>query len=102
MSGIGHYTQMVWASTHKIGCGYTSYKRGRFVKKFIVCNYGKAGNLLRAPMYQVGRPCSKCSSNTCSKNFPGLCTVSGETGFTTSNSMPAEGEGKILQSNLTN
>ena len=69
---------MVWARTHKIGCGYSSYRGARFIKKFIVCNYGDAGNLLNAPMYQVGRPCSNCPANTCSRNFPGLCTVPGE------------------------
>ena len=40
MSGTGHYTQMVWASTYKIGCGYAAYRKRNFVKKFIVCNYG--------------------------------------------------------------
>ena len=69
---------MVWARTHKIGCGYTSYRRARFIKKYIVCNYGDAGNLLNAPMYQVGRPCSNCPVNTCSRNYPGLCVVPGE------------------------
>ena len=86
MSGTGHYTQMVWASTYKIGCGYAAYRRRNFVKKFIVCNYGDAGNLLNAPMYQVGRPCSKCPANICSRRFPGLCPVPGETGFSPSNS----------------
>jgi len=86
MSGTGHYTQMVWASTYKIGCGYAAYRKRNFVKKFIVCNYGDAGNLLNAPMYQVGRPCSKCPANICSRRFPGLCPVPGETGFSPSNS----------------
>ena len=62
--GTGHYTQMVWARTHKIGCGYSSYRGAGFIKKFIVCNYGDAGNLLNAPMYQVGSPCSNCPVNT--------------------------------------
>ena len=51
-----------------------------------MCNYGDAGNLLNVPMYQVGRPCSKCPANICSRRFPGLCPVPGETGFSPSNS----------------
>ena len=93
---------MVWAKTHKIGCGYSSYKRGRFFKKYLVCNYGEAGNLLRAPMYQVGRPASKCPSNNMSKNFPGLCAVLGETGFSPSRPMPNGVEGKISCFNTPN
>ena len=82
----GHYTQMVWANSYKIGCGYTSYRKRNFVKKFIVCNYGDAGNLLNTPMYRVGRPCSKCPANICSRRYPGLCPVPGETSFPPLNS----------------
>ena len=83
-AGTGHYTQIVWANTYKIGCGYTAYRKRNFVKKFIVCNYGDAGNLLGAPMYEVGRPCSKCPANICSRKNPGLCPVPGETGLPSS------------------
>ncbi|XP_067654549.1 cysteine-rich venom protein TEL1-like isoform X2 [Haliotis asinina] len=38
---IGHYTQVVWADTQKIGCGYTICD----ATKFYVCNYGPAGNI---------------------------------------------------------
>ena len=46
-SGTGHYTQMVWAKTDRLGCGYVSYKSGRFDKKYLVCNYGETGNFIR-------------------------------------------------------
>ena len=85
-SGTGHYTQIVWAKTHKIGCGYTAYRGGNSIKKLIVCNYGAAGNFINAPMYQDGQACSNCPENTtCSKNYPGLCTVPGETGLSPAN-----------------
>ena len=86
LPGTGHYTQMVWATSYKIGCGYSSYRKRNFVKKYIVCNYGDAGNLLNAPMYQVGRPCSQCPANICSRRYPGLCPVPGENSFNPLNS----------------
>jgi len=39
---IGHYTQIVWATTARIGCGYA--KCGAGVGNHYVCNYGPAGN----------------------------------------------------------
>ena len=86
LPGTGHYTQMVWANSYKIGCGYTSYRKRNFVKKYIVCNYGDAGNLLNTPMYQVGRPCSQCPANICSRRYPGLCPVPGENSLAPLNS----------------
>ena len=54
----GHYTAMVWASTHKLGCAQTTYTSppgmgDGSVKKFLVCNYGPAGNVKGKPVYQV-------------------------------------------------
>lgn len=39
---IGHYTQMVWRDTRKVGCGETVC-RGTLL---VVCNYDPAGNYL--------------------------------------------------------
>ena len=70
---------MVWGETSKIGCGVSIYQRGQFTKKFVVCNYGKTGNLLRAEMYKTGNPCAKCPSNSvCSTKYQGLCEVRGD------------------------
>ncbi|XP_046371671.2 cysteine-rich venom protein ophanin-like isoform X1 [Haliotis rufescens] len=38
---VGHYTQLVWADTQKIGCGYAMCG----ATSFYVCNYGPAGNV---------------------------------------------------------
>ena len=37
---VGHYTQMVWYSTHKVGCGWTHCKHATPVPYYnYVCNY---------------------------------------------------------------
>lgn len=38
-----HYTQMVWRTTTKIGCGVIRNGPGKW-KTFLVCNYEQAGN----------------------------------------------------------
>jgi len=72
----GHYSQMVWAKTSKIGCGVIGYKKGRFNAKLYTCNYGETGNILRRPVYKIGRACSSCPCGTsCSNDYPGLCAA---------------------------
>jgi len=71
----GHYTQVVWAETEEIGCGFTYYneKVGPFnaFKQLVVCNYAKNGNTLSKPMYLQGEACSQCPDGyTCED---GLC-----------------------------
>ncbi|XP_044259009.1 venom allergen 3 homolog [Tribolium madens] len=51
----GHYTQVVWADTKYVGCGYTYYKakKGEFkYHKLFVCNYGPAGNVVGEAPYK--------------------------------------------------
>lgn len=71
----GHYTQIVWANSNRVGCGYVKHQKGRWYKMLLTCNYGPAGNYLRQPMYTVGKSCSGCPRGTsCSTQYPGLCT----------------------------
>lgn len=54
---IGHFTQVVWGLTNKLGCGkYVTANRIN-----LVCNYGEAGNFMGEPVYENGVPCSKCT-----------------------------------------
>lgn len=70
-SGIcGHYTQVVWADSYKVGCAVASCPNGAtlpgFESVYLVCNYGPAGNYMgqfpaqRATGACASRPCGKC------------------------------------------
>jgi uncharacterized protein YkwD len=39
----GHYTQIVWAKSTKLGCAIASCPNGQ-VQNFVVCNYAPGGN----------------------------------------------------------
>ena len=74
-SNVGHYTQVVWNTSNKLGCGSTIYKMGlRYIKRVVVCNYSPSGNSvsrLNRP-YTQGEPCSACGGQ-CNKNYTALC-----------------------------
>ena len=51
----GHYTQVVWADTEVVGCGYAAYVTNEDWKnKFYVCNYGPGGNWAGQAPYEAG------------------------------------------------
>ncbi|XP_063417369.1 cysteine-rich secretory protein LCCL domain-containing 2-like [Mytilus trossulus] len=60
----GHYTQMIWAATTKIGCGVATCSQftssdgddmsGFDGYKYLVCNYYQAGNFPGEPPYKTG------------------------------------------------
>merc|ERR1711915_733682 len=62
--GTGHYTQVVWAETNQVGCGYvyfkTMVKGSWWYKTLTVCNFWPAGNVRGKAMYEVGKPCAFC------------------------------------------
>ncbi|XP_034019505.1 GLIPR1-like protein 1 [Thalassophryne amazonica] len=72
----GHYTQVVWAQTYKVGCAVqlcTSGIQGTsfFPNKgaIFVCNYAPAGNVNRRQPYEASiTPCSGCKDN-CEDNL---------------------------------
>eukprot|EP01084_Bolivina_argentea_P231497 390384_1 len=63
-SGVcGHYTQMVWANTRYVGCGYSNgCSSGGWASVFL-CNYFPAGNFNSIPPYTSGTACSNCMSD---------------------------------------
>ncbi len=79
MASTGHYTQMMWAKSQFLGCGHIVYPKGSNTNKYLVCNYGPAGNVVGKAMYQRGTACAKCPSDTtCTTkaNETGLCGYS--------------------------
>ncbi|XP_003411772.1 peptidase inhibitor R3HDML [Loxodonta africana] len=78
-----HYTQMVWASSNRLGCAIhtcgsinvwgSNWRRA----VYLVCNYAIKGNWIGEAPYKMGKPCSACPSSyqgSCSSNmcFSGL------------------------------
>ncbi|XP_040050010.2 uncharacterized protein LOC120829717 isoform X1 [Gasterosteus aculeatus] len=63
----GHYTQMVWADTHRVGCAFhlcnnmegLDWERA----SFLVCNYYPAGNYDEQRPFVEGEWCSRCPDN---------------------------------------
>lgn len=79
---VGHFTQVIWAKSFRVGCGYVSHLDGSVLKHFLVCNYGPAGNYPKRPIYIAGPTCSNCPINSCCGNtcpgeneFKGLCKL---------------------------
>ncbi|XDB49987.1 PREDICTED: glioma pathogenesis-related protein 1 isoform X2 [Capra hircus] len=72
----GHYTQVVWADSYKVGCAVQFCPRvsgfqGLLNGAHFICNYGPPGNYPTWP-YKRGSPCSACpKSDNCLDN---LCT----------------------------
>ncbi|PSN37306.1 Venom allergen 3 [Blattella germanica] len=68
----GHYTQVVWADTKYVGCGFIAYKKtDDWYTKYYVCNYGPGGNIEGGTMYKTGAACSACSGSC--ETSTGLC-----------------------------
>ncbi|XP_008552386.2 venom allergen 5 [Microplitis demolitor] len=70
-----HYTQIVWADTFLVGCGYTFfYDPARGYTKNYVCNYGPSGNVLGFAPYQSGQPSCTAYGLSFSNRYAGLCS----------------------------
>jgi len=69
----GHYTQIAWATSYALGCGFKVYMEGGMYSYQLTCNYGPGGNFVGDKMYTKGTfnaaGCKKGASTT----FEGLC-----------------------------
>ncbi|XP_013133576.1 PREDICTED: serotriflin-like [Papilio polytes] len=74
LKAVGHYTQMVWATSHKIGCGLAHCTGGPWGKFYnYVCHYCPGGNydtITHFP-YKSGPTCGDCPKNCLQDS---LCT----------------------------
>ncbi|XP_063781912.1 peptidase inhibitor 16-like isoform X2 [Pseudophryne corroboree] len=66
----GHYTQMVWADTERVGCGEKFCEKVEGFDEpnmhLLVCNYEPPGNFEGEKPYKPGVPCSDClPTHTC-------------------------------------
>lgn len=71
---VGHYTQLVWYSSHKVGCGFHYCANSRPKPYYnYVCNYCPIGNYPEriAKPYGKGTPCGNCEDSC---KFKKLCT----------------------------
>ncbi|XP_040904488.1 peptidase inhibitor 16-like [Toxotes jaculatrix] len=70
----GHYTQMVWADTHRVGCAFHLCNTMEGLEwervSFLVCNYFPAGNFEGERPYVEGDWCSSCpEKHKCENNL---------------------------------
>jgi hypothetical protein len=76
----GHYTQLTWADTHRVGCGFAvcpgsafGYSNS-FTAYYFGCDYAQGGNYLGEVPYEAGPAASHCPPE-----YPavenGLCVV---------------------------
>jgi len=84
--GTGHFTQMAWGITNKLGCGVARCGTGGKTV-IITCQYTPTGNMMSTPIYQIGTACksnAECTTpagTTCSVG-EGLCASGSGTGTT--------------------
>ena len=75
----GHYTQLVWADTHRVGCGLavcpgTPFGYPNYTAYYIACDYARGGNFIGFYPYEAGPTASDCPAGyPAAEN--GLCVV---------------------------
>nr|CDJ92140.1 SCP extracellular domain containing protein [Haemonchus contortus] len=69
----GHYMQVVWQWTYKIGCAITYCHNDTYAWTIAGCNYNASGDNPGWVVYEMGDPCTtdadcKCAGCVCSKD----------------------------------
>ncbi|OQV16836.1 putative Cysteine-rich secretory protein 2 [Hypsibius exemplaris] len=77
---VGDVTQLLWAKSWQVGCGYKFCSASGERFHLYVCNYCPEGNVIPGhfrpfePSPDRGRVCDQCGGPTSSKCNKGLCT----------------------------
>ncbi|ULT97428.1 hypothetical protein L5515_012405 [Caenorhabditis briggsae] len=78
-SKIAAATQMAWAETEFVGCGFNNCgkdsSKGNKSKILVVCHYKEIGNILNSNIYKEGDACSSCPTGYKCEGDSGLCVV---------------------------
>ncbi|XP_077520158.1 CRISP/Allergen/PR-1-like [Amblyomma americanum] len=74
---VTHFTQMSWAETRYVGCGFTNYELNGRLMRLFACNYAPSGNLIGSPVYLPGPTCNACPSGSTCESNSGLCSSGG-------------------------
>lgn len=72
----GHFTQMIWAHSYIVGCGFSQYDDAGWIKQLYVCQYGPVGNIIGMPIYKSSKTkgCECDAGLTCGNfTYRGLC-----------------------------
>lgn len=73
---IGAFTQMIWANSYMVGCGFAQFREENVFSNLYVCHYAPIGNIVGLPIY-YSSPFRqhKCPSGltTDHEKFKGLC-----------------------------
>jgi hypothetical protein len=78
---VSHFTQLAWAESYLMGCGFSVYMENGMKKNFYVCQYGPQGNYLGKPMYLAGKDNldKVCPTGTAlGAEWTGLCCLPGK------------------------
>ncbi len=73
LNTVGHYTQLVWADTHRVGCGLAVCPGSAFgysnsyTAYFFGCDYAMGGNFIGSYPYEAGPTASNCPAG-----YPGV------------------------------
>ncbi|XP_013005879.1 peptidase inhibitor R3HDML [Cavia porcellus] len=74
-----HYTQMVWASSNRLGCAIHNCERINvwgsiwYQAVYLVCNYATKGNWMGEAPYKMGMPCSACPPSYGGNCYNNMC-----------------------------
>ncbi|XP_014241547.1 venom allergen 5 isoform X2 [Cimex lectularius] len=75
---VRHFTQLVWADSYKVGCGFSYFKKkdkngkDEHYIKYYVCNYAPKGNKPTESPYRRGNGCNH-HHLTPTQDTQGLC-----------------------------